>query len=79
MDTESHGSYPRNNPELYTQQSPLFNADKITTLTTSLHGDSDTNVPDGESIQMFNAMKILGKEVEYVSFRRQKTIRLKPE
>lgn len=64
----SHGSYPWNNPELYTQQSPLFNADKITTPLLLLHGDSDTNVPDGESIQMFNAMKILGKEVEYVSF-----------
>ena len=32
-----------------------------------LHGDSDTNVPIGESIQMFNALKILGKDVEFIS------------
>lgn len=62
----SHGSYPWNNSELYTKQSPLFNADKINTPLLLLHGDADTNVPDGESVQMYNALKILGKEVEYV-------------
>ena len=32
-----------------------------------LQGTKDTNVPIGESIQMYNAMKILGKTVEYVT------------
>ncbi len=59
-------SYPWNDPELYTKQSPLFNADKINTPLLLLHGTADTNVPDGESVQMYNALKILGKEVEFV-------------
>ncbi len=59
-------SYPWNNPKLYTEQSPLFSADKINTPLLLLHGDSDTNVPYGESVQMYNALKILNKEVELV-------------
>lgn len=59
-------SYPWNNPDLYTKQSPLFNADKINTPLLLLHGTDDTNVPYGESVQMYNALKILGKEVELV-------------
>lgn len=62
----SADSYPWNNPELYTKQSPLFNADKIKTPLLLLHGNADTNVPIGESIQMFNALKLLGKTVEFV-------------
>ena len=31
-----------------------------------LHGTADTNVPVGESIQMHNALKILGKPVEFI-------------
>lgn len=60
-------SYPWNNKDLFTNHSPLFNADKITTPLLLLHGTKDTNVPIGESIQLFNALKILGKTVEFVS------------
>ena len=59
-------SYPWNNPDLYTKHSPLFNADKIRTPLLFLHGSVDTNVPIGESIQMFNALKLLGKETAFV-------------
>lgn len=59
-------SYPWNNPELFTKQGSLFNADKINTPLLLLHGLSDTNVPVGESIQLFNALKILGKTVEFI-------------
>ena len=59
-------SYPWNNPELYTKHSPLFNADKIHTPLLLLHGSADTNVPHIESIQMFTALKILGREVAFV-------------
>ena len=60
------GTYPWNAPEFFTKQSPLFNADKINTPLVLLHGNADTNVPIGESIQMFAALKILGKTVEFV-------------
>ncbi|MBP1645641.1 MAG: family peptidase [Bacteroidetes bacterium] len=60
-------SYPWNRKDIYVERSPLFNANKIKTPILLLHGDSDTNVPIGESIQMFNALKILGKDVEFIS------------
>ena len=59
-------SYPWNARDLYTLQSPLFNADKINTPLLFLHGTADTNVPVGESIQMFTALKLLGKTTEFV-------------
>ena len=62
----SANSFPWNNRELYIEQSPLFNADKVTTPLLLLHGDADTNVPPGESIQMYTALKLLGKTVELV-------------
>ena len=59
-------SYPWQNPDLFTKQGSLFNADKINTPLLLLHGTVDTNVPMGESIQLFNALKILGKPVEFI-------------
>lgn len=58
--------YPWNAPEFYAMQSPLFNADKINTPILFLHGTVDTNVPIGESIQMFTALKMLGKETAFI-------------
>lgn len=63
----SAGSYPWNRPDIYVDQSPLFRADRISTPLLLLHGDSDTNVPPGESDQLFTALKLLGRDVEYVS------------
>jgi dipeptidyl aminopeptidase/acylaminoacyl peptidase len=31
-----------------------------------LHGTADTNVPIGESIQMYTALKLLNKPVEFI-------------
>ena len=60
-------SYPWTDPNLFTKQGSLFNADKINTPLLLLHGTADTNVPIGESIQLFNALKILGKTVELIT------------
>lgn len=60
-------SYPWKNPHLFTKQGALFNADKIHTPLLLLHGTADTNVPIGESIQLYNALKILGRPVELIT------------
>ncbi|GGD51346.1 S9 family peptidase [Lacimicrobium alkaliphilum] len=65
----SRGSFPWNNPQLYTQQSPLFQAQNITNPMLLIHGDADTNVPPGESQQMYTALKLLGKDVELVEYK----------
>ena len=59
-------SYPWSHKQLYVDQSPLFNADKIHTPLLLLHGNADTNVPLIESLQMFTALKLLGREVALV-------------
>lgn len=59
-------SYPWNNPDLYVKQSPLFSADKVHTPILFTHGTVDTNVPIGESIQMYTALKILGRPAEFI-------------
>ncbi|PXY01780.1 S9 family peptidase [Marinifilum breve] len=64
-------SFPWNRKDIYVDQSPLFNADKITTPMLLLHGSQDTNVPLGESIQMYQALKLLGKDVEFVQVKGQ--------
>ena len=60
------GSYPWTRKDLYVDRSPLFNADKIHTPLLFVHGDVDMNVPVGESIQMYTALKLLGRETAMV-------------
>ncbi|MGP8330662.1 MAG: alpha/beta hydrolase family protein, partial [Methanosarcinaceae archaeon] len=59
-------SFPWNRRDIYVDQSPLFSADKIVTPLLLTHGAGDTNVPPGESEQMYIALKLLGKDVEYL-------------
>ena len=59
-------SYPWTRKDLYVDQSPLFNADKIHTPLLFVHGDADHNVPVGESIQMYTALKLLGRPTAMV-------------
>lgn len=59
-------TFPWNNQKMYIGQSALFNADKVNTPLLLLHGTADTNVPEGESIQLYTALKLLGKECEFV-------------
>ena len=61
--------FPWSDPQLFALQSPLFRADKIHTPLLLTHGSSDTNVPVGESIQMFTALKSLGRDVAFVQVR----------
>ena len=64
-------NYPWNAQKMIVEQSPLFNADKVNTPILFLHGVDDTNVPVGESIQMFTALKLLGRETAFVAVKGQ--------
>ncbi len=60
-------SYPWNNKELFTDHAPLTLADRVHTPLLFMHGTADTNVPINESIQMYNALKILGRPTAFVA------------
>lgn len=59
-------SYPWTRKDLFVDQSPLYNADKVHTPLLFVHGDADTNVPVNESVQMYTALKLLGRETAMV-------------
>jgi dipeptidyl aminopeptidase/acylaminoacyl peptidase len=50
-------------PDLYIKNSALFSADKITTPLLIMHNDADGAVPWYQGIELFTAMKRLGKKV----------------
>ncbi len=59
-------SFPWNRKDIYVGRSPLFFAHKVKTPLLLLHGTDDTNVPPGESHQMFTALKLLKRPVALV-------------
>ncbi|MEP7163753.1 MAG: prolyl oligopeptidase family serine peptidase [Ferruginibacter sp.] len=50
-------------PDLYLKNSPLFNADKVTTPLLIMHNDADGSVPWYQGIEYFTALRRLGKKV----------------
>ncbi len=70
-ETSMANSYPWSDQDLFVKQSPLYRADRINTPILFVHGDSDTNVPFNESVQMFTALKLLGKETALVAVKDQ--------
>ncbi len=61
-------TFPWNDPQYYVDHSPLFQADNVTAPLLLIHGESDVNVPVGESDQMYTALRVLNKEVAFVRF-----------
>ncbi len=59
-------SFPWNRKDIYVDQSPLFNADKVHTPLLLIHGTKDVNVPTAQSMQFYTALKLLGKDAELV-------------
>jgi len=59
-------SFPWNRKDIYVDQSPLFRADQNRVPILLTHGTADTNVPRGESEAFYIALKLLGKDVEYL-------------
>jgi dipeptidyl aminopeptidase/acylaminoacyl peptidase len=62
----ARGSYPWNRRDIYVENSPVYRADKFQNSILLIHGTDDTNVPVGESLQYYAALKLLGKDVEMV-------------
>jgi dipeptidyl aminopeptidase/acylaminoacyl peptidase len=60
--------HPVNDRELLERLSPLRRVDALTAPLLLVHGANDTNVPVTESEQMFDALRALGRTVEYLKF-----------
>lgn len=67
-DTAIANSYPWTRKDVFVEQSPLYFADKINTPLLLIHGTKDTNVPIVESDQIFTALRVQNKVVEYIRF-----------
>jgi dienelactone hydrolase len=60
--------HPINDRHLLDRLSPLLRVEALTAPLLLVHGANDTNVPAGESRQMFEALQRLGRRVECVIF-----------
>jgi dipeptidyl aminopeptidase/acylaminoacyl peptidase len=60
--------HPIGDRDLLEQLSPLARVDALTAPLLLVHGANDTNVPFGESQQMFEALKSLNRKVELLMF-----------
>ena len=59
---------PWSKPEDYIKASPLFRVDKVETPLLIIHALEDYRCPASEAIQLFTALKVLGKEVKLALF-----------
>lgn len=55
--------------DLYIENSPVFFADRINTPLLIIHGDDDGAVPWYQSIELYLAMRRLGKEAVFLQYR----------
>ena len=55
-------------PELYLENSPIFNTDKVTTPVLILHNDEDGAVPWYQGIEYFMALRRLGKKAWFLNY-----------
>ena len=62
------GATPWQRPDLYTKNSPLFKADKVTTPILLMHNDKDGAVPWYQSIEFFTALRRLDKKAWFLQY-----------
>lgn len=62
------GGTPQSNPEEYRFRSPITYLENVETPVLLLHHEGDLRCPIGQSEEMFQALKVLGKEVEFVRY-----------
>lgn len=70
-ETEYLGGYPWEKPELYAERSPSTYLQDIQTPVLILHGEGDPNTFIANSQEMYQALRLLGRTVEYVHYPRE--------
>lgn len=58
-------------PELYIENSPIFNIDKINTPLLIMHNDADGHVPWYQGIEFFVALRRLGKPSWFLNYNKE--------
>lgn len=62
------GGPPWRRPDEYDRRSPLTYLANVTTPVLILHWEGDIRVPIGQADELYGALKLLGKEVEFVRY-----------
>jgi len=65
------GDYYWNNLKIYLERSPFYYVKNIKTPVLIMHGDEDPNTFISNSKEMYQALKHLGKTVEFVRYPRE--------
>ena len=64
----THGATHLEDPELYARMSPIRFAADITTPLLIIHSEDDLRCPINQAEELFVALRLLGKEVEFHRF-----------
>lgn len=66
------GATPWERPDLYMENSPIFNVHKVQTPYLTIHNDDDDAVPWYQGIEFFTALRRLGKEAYWFNYNGEK-------
>jgi dipeptidyl aminopeptidase/acylaminoacyl peptidase len=68
FDVHEIGGTPFDNPEEYRRRSPVTYLPNVKTPVLLVHHEGDLRCPIGQSEEIFQGLKMLGKEVEFVRY-----------
>jgi dipeptidyl aminopeptidase/acylaminoacyl peptidase len=68
FDIHEIGGTPLDDPDEYRRRSPVSFLANVNTPVLLLHHEGDLRCPIGQSEEIFHALKVLGKEVEFVRY-----------
>ena len=68
LDEWEWNALPWDNPDIYLAKSPLMSAAHIKTPLLIIHSENDYRCPIGQAEELFQALKRLGREVQFARF-----------
>ncbi|MCH8814244.1 MAG: S9 family peptidase [Chloroflexi bacterium] len=68
FDIHEIGGTPLDDPDEYRLRSPVTYLEKVRTPVLLVHHEGDLRCPIGQSEEIFHALKVLGREVEFVRY-----------